>query len=156
MFWKGRSRKKATETGENINISPKKTLKKSKPTVTNHKRPQQMFLNINSREDLITFLINNPNKYNSFILQKFNFLKENPFPLTIVTENHHIIPKHAGGSNESWNIIKLTVTDHIRAHELRAEIYNEIGDHLTTRFKNTKGLSPEQAQQLLKPYQSIS
>lgn len=41
----------------------------------------------------------------------------------IYTENHHIIPKCMGGSNESSNLIKLPAREHIFAHILLARIY---------------------------------
>lgn len=36
----------------------------------------------------------------------------------IVYHKHHIIPKHAGGTDDSSNIIKLTVQEHAEAHHL--------------------------------------
>tara|TARA_Y100000310_G_C20683019_1_gene817162 strand:+ start:2306 stop:2734 length:429 start_codon:yes stop_codon:yes gene_type:complete len=34
----------------------------------------------------------------------------------IIYHNHHIIPKHAGGSNDPSNIIRLTIFEHAEAH----------------------------------------
>lgn len=36
---------------------------------------------------------------------------------------HHIIPKSCGVSNESFNLIKLSYSDHLFAHSLLARIY---------------------------------
>ena len=38
-------------------------------------------------------------------------------------ENHHIIPKSLGGSNDADNMISLTASDHLFAHKLLAIIY---------------------------------
>ncbi len=43
------------------------------------------------------------------------------------TERHHIIPKSHGGSNLKSNLIKLSYSDHIFAHELLARIHNTPG-----------------------------
>jgi hypothetical protein len=41
---------------------------------------------------------------------------------------HHIIPKHAGGTNESSNLIELTVEEHAEAHRLLYERHGNIQD----------------------------
>ena len=38
--------------------------------------------------------------------------------------NHHIIPRHAGGTNDPDNLISLTVEEHAQAHK---ELYEEFG-----------------------------
>lgn len=38
---------------------------------------------------------------------------------------HHIIPRHAGGSDDPSNLVELTVEEHAQAHLDR---YNELGD----------------------------
>lgn len=40
--------------------------------------------------------------------------------------NHHIIPKHMGGSDEESNLILLSVEDHAEAHRL---LYEKYGKH---------------------------
>jgi hypothetical protein len=40
-------------------------------------------------------------------------------------ENHHIVPRSEGGTNVSENIIRLTVKEHIFAHQLLARIYDD-------------------------------
>lgn len=37
---------------------------------------------------------------------------------------HHIIPKHAGGTNEPSNLVKLTIEEHSEAHR---KLYEEHG-----------------------------
>jgi len=36
---------------------------------------------------------------------------------------HHIVPKHAGGSDESSNLVHLTVEEHAEAHKRLWEQY---------------------------------
>lgn len=43
---------------------------------------------------------------------------------------HHIIPKHAGGTDEDSNIIELTVEEHAEAHRLLFEQYGRWQDRL--------------------------
>lgn len=43
--------------------------------------------------------------------------------LTGYTENHHIIPKCMGGSDDSHNIVTLTFKEHFMCHKLLCEIY---------------------------------
>ena len=46
------------------------------------------------------------------------------------THKHHIIPKHAGGTDDPTNIIELTVEDHADAHKKLYEKYNRWQDYL--------------------------
>ena len=39
----------------------------------------------------------------------------------MLTYKHHIIPKHAGGTNSSINLIELTIEDHAEAHRILFE-----------------------------------
>lgn len=49
--------------------------------------------------------------------QKYmNYLRTKP--TTGVTEKHHIIPKHMGGSHDPSNLIDIAVRDHVLAHLL--------------------------------------
>jgi hypothetical protein len=43
--------------------------------------------------------------------------------LTGYTETHHIIPKCVGGTNDEWNLVKLTAKEHFICHLLLCEIY---------------------------------
>jgi len=49
---------------------------------------------------------------------------------TIIYHNHHIIPKHAGGTNAPDNIVRLTTTEHAEAHRLLYEKYGRWQDKL--------------------------
>lgn len=41
---------------------------------------------------------------------------------------HHIIPKHAGGTDDPSNLIKLTVEEHAEAHRILWEQYGRLED----------------------------
>jgi hypothetical protein len=43
---------------------------------------------------------------------------------TTTYHNHHIIPKHAGGTDDPANIARLTVSEHTEAHR---KLYEEYG-----------------------------
>ena len=45
-----------------------------------------------------------------------------------ITHKHHIIPKHAGGTDDSTNLIELTIEDHAEAHRLLYEQYGRWQD----------------------------
>jgi hypothetical protein len=38
-------------------------------------------------------------------------------------ECHHIIPRHAGGTNNRENLIKLSLRDHMQAHKIRYKVH---------------------------------
>lgn len=42
----------------------------------------------------------------------------------LVTQKHHIIPKHMGGTDSIDNLIELSLDDHYKAHILLSECYN--------------------------------
>ena len=54
----------------------------------------------------------------------------------MVKHKHHIIPRHAGGSDDPSNLIELTVEEHAEAHRLLFEQYGRWQDELAW-----KGLS---------------
>ena len=43
---------------------------------------------------------------------------------------HHIIPRHAGGTNDPSNLIKLTVEEHAEAHRILYETYGRWQDYV--------------------------
>lgn len=47
-----------------------------------------------------------------------------------VYHKHHIIPKHAGGTNDKANIAKLTVEEHAEAHRVLFEQYGRWQDRV--------------------------
>lgn len=46
----------------------------------------------------------------------------------MVKHEHHIVPRHAGGSDDPSNIIELTIEDHAEAHRLLYEQYGRVED----------------------------
>lgn len=102
---------------------------------------------ISSRKDLEIFLKQNPNAYNTFILQclnnkptetvskKSDFINQKDNTLcNKMMQKHHIFPIYSGGPDCDWNIIKLSVEDHYKAHSLRYDVYHEEGDRLALSF----------------------
>jgi hypothetical protein len=51
-------------------------------------------------------------------------------PTNIYFHNHHIIPRHAGGTDAPDNIVRLTVKEHSEAHRLLYEEYGRWQDRL--------------------------
>ena len=47
-----------------------------------------------------------------------------------ILHKHHIIPKHAGGTDDPSNLIYLTVEEHAEAHKLLFEQYGRWQDEL--------------------------
>lgn len=63
----------------------------------------------------------NYSKYLQFIEE----CKIKVYDKCLVLHKHHIIPRHMGGSNEDINLVKLSVEDHINAHILLSECFDE-------------------------------
>lgn len=47
-----------------------------------------------------------------------------------IYHKHHIIPRHAGGSDDPSNIVLLTIEEHAEAHRLLFEKYNRWQDKI--------------------------
>jgi hypothetical protein len=47
-----------------------------------------------------------------------------------LTHKHHILPKHAGGTDEESNIVELSVEDHAKAHRELYETYGRWQDKI--------------------------
>ena len=43
---------------------------------------------------------------------------------------HHIVPKHAGGTDDQSNLVRLTVEEHAEAHKLLFEEYGKKEDYI--------------------------
>lgn len=50
-----------------------------------------------------------------------------------VLHKHHIIPRHAGGTDDPSNLIELTIEEHAEAHRLLYEQYRRDEDRLAWR-----------------------
>lgn len=46
----------------------------------------------------------------------------------MIKHKHHIIPRHAGGSDDPSNIVELTIEEHAEAHRLLYEQYGRLED----------------------------
>tara|TARA_Y100000296_G_scaffold37424_1_gene43351 strand:+ start:136 stop:555 length:420 start_codon:yes stop_codon:yes gene_type:complete len=57
---------------------------------------------------------------------------------TTIYHSHHIIPKHAGGTDEPTNLIRLTIDEHAEAHRVLYEKYNRWQDKLA--WKSLSGM----------------
>ena len=78
----------------------------------------------NSRQTLIDYCLRNLGVDNPFVDNKYyrwhlNILKSRvDNPPGDYSEKHHIIPKSLGGSNEKFNLIRLTAREHFLVHLL--------------------------------------
>lgn len=61
--------------------------------------------------------------YDKIYKQIIEFRKENPLDKDQYGENHHIIPRCLGGSDDKENLVRLTAREHFICHMLLAEIY---------------------------------
>lgn len=72
------------------------------------------------------YLIKEGNSYSNFILERVDRKLETSSHLPIHV--HHIIPRHWGGTNNAWNLIKLSIEEHADAHQLLYENYGNFYD----------------------------
>jgi len=47
---------------------------------------------------------------------------------------HHIIPRHAGGTDDPSNLIRLTIPQHAEAHRVLFEQHGHLGDELAWKM----------------------
>lgn len=87
---------------------------------------------IRNRNDLIQYLKEQPNKHNNYALElvlRDDERKRNKVTLSKgESSRHHVLPLHAQGSPDNWNIISVTKKEHDKLHRLRYEIYQEEAD----------------------------
>ena len=66
---------------------------------------------------------------------------------------HHIVPRHAGGSNDSSNLIELTVEEHAEAHRLLWEQHGRWQDKIA--WKTLSGqISIQETKDYMMKYQN--
>ena len=61
--------------------------------------------------------------YDKIYKQIIEFRKENPLDKDHYGENHHIIPRSLGGSDDNENLVRLSAREHFICHMLLAEMY---------------------------------
>lgn len=49
-------------------------------------------------------------------------------------QKHHIIPRHSLGNNEESNLVYVTYNDHVEAHKIRFETYQDFYDQAAYLF----------------------
>lgn len=69
----------------------------------------------------------------------------------VVKHKHHIIPRHAGGSDDPSNLVELSVEDHAEAHRLLWEKHNRWQDRiawqmLSGQISNAEGIKQVQSE----------
>lgn len=70
-------------------------------------------------------------EYDFFIWQ----CKQKTYPKDTLLEKHHILPKHAGGTNATSNMVSLSIKDHITSHWLRWKVYDSTKDFKAYKFR---------------------
>lgn len=61
---------------------------------------------------------------------------------TCMSHKHHIIPKHAGGTDDPSNLVELSVADHAEAHRVLYEQYGRWQDYVA--WQGLAKLSPKE------------
>lgn len=56
----------------------------------------------------------------------------------MIKHKHHIIPKHSGGSNDSSNIVELSIEEHANAHRILFEKYGKKEDFVAWKMLSGK------------------
>lgn len=91
---------------------------------------------IQTREDLMKYLEDNPNDHNDYVLefvQRDTLFPKKRGELPVDHYSyHHVIPLHAKGSPDKWNIIYVTKKEHDKIHRLRYLIYRDPNDQKAT------------------------
>lgn len=102
------------------------------------------FCHVNNSATLISHLENNPNPYNILMLTSVKQKR----PLTGPGDKHHIIPRHMGGPDSEWNLVKLTAQEHYLAHKLRYEVYKDANDLVGSEALRDSELNSPMAREL--------
>lgn len=112
------------------------TTRRSGVNALRQANQQSQFGHIQSRSDLIQFLTQQGDDYSKKVLplvQRDDLLKANQQSLQGPVSKHHVIPLHAGGSPDAWNLIVVTKMEHHDLHVVRYETFGEQND-LTATF----------------------
>jgi hypothetical protein len=103
-------------------------------------------------EELLTYFHKHPSKYGNFILEHLHCPYSAAAKKEVTIEQHHILPRHAGGTDASWNLISLTSTDHVLAHKFLYELEHNHYDYCVIAMRNgdtEKALSARSKQNVL-------
>lgn len=66
-----------------------------------------------------------------------------------IYHNHHIIPRHAGGTDDPSNIIRLTLLEHAEAHKVLFETYGKLEDKLAWLMLSGRTEEGEETRKIL-------
>jgi hypothetical protein len=72
----------------------------------------------------------------------------------MLTHKHHIIPRHAGGTNDPSNLIELTVAEHAEAHKVLFETHGRWQDKIAWHMLSGQILAEEATIQAIKMAQT--
>ena len=61
----------------------------------------------------------------------------------MIKHKHHIIPRHADGTDEPSNIIELTIEEHAEAHRKLYELHGRIADKVAWQMLSGRTVSEE-------------
>jgi hypothetical protein len=79
------------------------------------------------------------NNLKLFLYEKENFFCKKKFSEAVGgLDNHHIIPLASGGTDQPYNIVRLSKADHIIGHCYLAKVSNKSTDHYAVRMFKLK------------------
>lgn len=113
-------------------------------------KPEFLTRSFLNREEFLNFLNKENNAYSNFILERY-FRKMTKYQKQEI-QVHHIQPKHSNGSDNSWNLIFLSISEHAEAHKLLYECYQNYYDYSAWCLmtgKTTEGLNAMRKQNQL-------
>jgi hypothetical protein len=157
---------------QNLNLTNKNIKKnqigfKKRKRLSKKQRKERhlagIFQHIQNKQQLMYFLSQEKNAYNSFMLQLIK--KQENLNLGEIQKNefaelHHILPLSANGPDECWNLVAVTFEQHALAHQLRFLVYGQHSDLLAYKSRQnmppnaieTKSLSSKIGHQTMKTF----
>lgn len=99
------------------------------------------YKDIQNREQLIKYLKAHPNKHNDLALDLvIRDTKNAELGIKFAKgtySKHHVLPLHAQGSPDAWNMISVTKQEHHDLHRLRFDVYRDEGDKKAMLLTNS-------------------
>ena len=94
------------------------------------------------------YIATNQKQAIEFYEEFLTFLQENQCPPDVEGEIHHVLPKHAGGTNNPENLIRISVEDHVALHFYRYQAFGERGDRMAylMRLQDSNERAKQRAQ----------